>query len=146
MLKQYLITIASQKAEEYGLESSLVCAVIEQESNWNPWAMRFEPAFYAKYIVPSLEVGHFGPTEANARATSWGLMQVMGLVAREYGFGGPYLSELCDPQIGIDIGCKYMSVLYGKTGNNTKDALLRWNGGGNIAYPDQVMARMPQYA
>lgn len=146
MLKQELISLAQQKAEKYGLESSLVCAVIEQESAWNPWALRYEPAFYARYIVPSLEVGHFGATEAHARATSWGLMQVIGQTAREVGFGGPYLSELCDPEVGIEIGCKYLSVLYSRTGNNTKDALLKWNGGSNDLYPDQVMQRMPTYA
>jgi soluble lytic murein transglycosylase-like protein len=144
--KEALISLAHQKAEKYGLESALICSLVEQESNWNVFAVRYEPGFYAKYIVPSLEVGHFGPTEGMCRATSWGLMQTMGQTAREMGFGGPFLSELCDPEIGLDIGCKYLSVLYSKTGNNTRDALLRWNGGNRPEYPDQVMARMPSYA
>lgn len=145
MEKRELIAIAQAKARAYDLETALVCAIAEQESDWNPWAVRYEPAFYSRYILPSLTVGHLGATEATCRATSWGLMQIMGEVAREYGFGGPFLSELCDPQIGTDIGCKYLSVLYGKTSNNTKAALLRWNGGSNLSYPDQVMARMPTY-
>jgi soluble lytic murein transglycosylase-like protein len=143
--KQALIVLAQQKAEKYGLDAALVCSVIEQESNWNPFAVRYEPAFYARYIVPSIEVGHFGHTEATCRATSWGLMQVMGQTARDSGFGGPFLSELCDPEVGIEIGCKYLSVLYSKTGNNMRDALLRYNGGSNEDYPDQVIARMPTY-
>lgn len=144
--KEALISLVHQKAEKYGLDSSLVCSICEQESNWNTWAVRYEPGFYAKYIVPSLEVGHFGHTEATCRATSWGLLQVMGQTAREMSFGGPFLSELCDPEIGLDIGCKYLSVLYSKTSNNTREALLRYNGGSNVAYPDQVMSRMPSYA
>jgi soluble lytic murein transglycosylase-like protein len=143
--KEALISLAHQKAEKYGLDSALVCSIVEQESNWNPFAVRYEPGFYTKYIIPSLEVGHFGPTEGICRATSWGLCQVMGQTAREVGFGGPFLSELCDPERGLDIGCKYLSVLYSKTENNMREALLRWNGGGNEAYPDQVIARMTTY-
>lgn len=146
MTKQFLIQLAHEAAQKYGLDSALVCAVCEQESDWNPWAVRYEPAFYSHYVVPILETGHFGATEATMRATSFGLMQIMGEVAREYGFLGPFLSELCDPEIGLDIGCKYLSALHGRTGNNTKAALARWNGGANAAYPEQVMARMPSYA
>lgn len=145
MDKSELIALAKQKAVPYGLEPQLVCSIAEQESNWNPFAMRYEPAFYSHYVLPSLEVGHFGPTEATARAISWGLLQVMGLVAREYGFGGPFLSELSDPEVGLDLGCKYFSVLMGKTRNDVDAALLRWNGGGNALYPNQVKARFSTY-
>jgi soluble lytic murein transglycosylase-like protein len=144
--KQALIALAQQKAAKYGLDPALACAVIEQESDWNPWAVRFEPAFYSKYVTPSLEIGNFGHTEAIMRATSWGLGQVMGQVARELGFSGPFLSELCDPEIGAEYLCKRLSVAMSRVGNNPKDALLRYNGGANEAYPDQVIARMGTYA
>lgn len=146
MTKEDLIALAKSTAEKYGLESALACALAEQESSWNPWACRYEPGFYQRYVTPMLEVGHIGATEATCRATSFGLFQVMGQTARELGFGGPFLTELCDPVIGTDIGCKFMSVLYSKTGNNVREALLRWNGGGSPEYPDQVMQRMPTYA
>lgn len=144
MDKPAIIALARQKAEKYGLDGDLVCAIVEQESNppWDTWSTRYEPAFYAKYVQP---MPHLGATEANARATSWGLLQVMGQVAREYGFGGPHLSELCDPEIGLEMGCKYFSALMGKAGNNVNDALLRWNGGGNPKYPSEVMARIATY-
>jgi len=143
--KEALISLAHQKAEKYGLESALICSLVEQESNWNVFAVRYEPGFYAKYIVPSLEVGHFGPTEGMCRATSWGLMQIIGQTARELGFGGPFLSELCDPEICLELGCKYLSVLMGKTGNDVEAALSRYNGGGNSLYPSQVKSRMASY-
>jgi len=46
-----LVTLASNLAQVYGLDPALVCAVIEQESAWNTWAMRYEPAFFAKYVA-----------------------------------------------------------------------------------------------
>lgn len=145
MDKSALISLARQKAQKYGIDGDLVCAIIEQESAWNPWAIRFEPGFYEHYIVPIIQSQHLSKTEANARATSWGLMQTMGEVAREYGFGGTYLSALCDPESGIEIGCKYFSALLGKVGNNVDAALMRWNGGGAPNYPDEVKNRIPTY-
>jgi soluble lytic murein transglycosylase-like protein len=39
------LVLLARRAEEEGLEPALVCAVVEQESNWNPWAIRYEPRF-----------------------------------------------------------------------------------------------------
>jgi soluble lytic murein transglycosylase-like protein len=143
--KDSLIATTKMIADKYGIEGALACAIVEQESDWNPWAIRYEPAFFTHYIQPMMDTHHIGPQEANARSTSWGLMQLMGEVAREYGFGGPFLSELCDPETGLDMGCKYFSALMGEVGNDVDKALLRWNGGGNVAYGDQVKARIPTY-
>jgi len=35
-----LLALAQRAAEAEGLDAALVCAVVEQESGWNPWAMR----------------------------------------------------------------------------------------------------------
>jgi Transglycosylase SLT domain len=126
-----LVALAQRAAEAHALWPTLVCAIVEQESAWNPWALRYEPAFYDKYIATSLtarrpdlvnaakliagndvrgeEASRLGaltspeipadPTESRARAFSWGLMQVMGQVAREHGFTGA-LASLCDPLSG----------------------------------------------
>ena len=80
---------------------ALVCAMCEQESAWNTYAIRYEPGFRTRYVAP---LG-LPPTEEIARSISWGLMQVMGQVAREHGFDGKFLSALCDPALGLDIGC-----------------------------------------
>lgn len=118
-----------------------MCAVIEQESNWDIWAIRYEPGFYEHYVKPM----NLSRSEANARSTSWGLMQVMGEVARELMFGGPFLSQLCDPDFGIEFGCRKLSALLGEVGNNIHAALLRYNGGGNPNYADEVLARTSRY-
>ena len=45
-----LIQMAQRAAGAEGLDAALVCAVVEQESGWNPWAMRYEPAFTMRPI------------------------------------------------------------------------------------------------
>ena len=136
-----LRTLATQKAIAYNLPEVLVCAIIEQESGWNTWAIRYEPAFFDRYIVP-LNLG--APTEERARAFSWGLMQTMGQVAREHGFKGP-LSALCNPENGLDIGCKVFAAKLDAARGDVDRALLAWNGGGAPDYPKQVLARMAKY-
>src|ERR1700735_1296507 len=77
-----LIALARTAAAQHSLDPALVCAIVEQESAWDPHAIRYEPAFRTRYVAP---LG-LAPTEEVARSMSWGLMQVMGQVAREHGF------------------------------------------------------------
>src|ERR1019366_6278130 len=100
-----IIELARRIAAAHGLEPALVCAVIEQESAWNPWAVRDEPGFLSRSVAPLYTAGKLTATEAYTRSMSWGLMQVMGQVAGEFGFAGTSLPELCDPATGIEIGC-----------------------------------------
>ncbi len=127
------------------LDPSLVCAIVEQESNWNPYAIRYEPLFFAKYVAPLYTNNKIGATEAYARGISWGLMQVMGQVAREMGFDGTFLSAACDPEQGLAIGCKLLRKKIDAMDGDTTRGLLAWNGGGNPAYPAQVLARRAHY-
>lgn len=140
MADNSLITLARQIAGKHGLNDALVCAIVEQESTWEPWAIRAEPAFDAKYVQPL----HKTPTEEWARSISWGLMQLMGEDAREMGFTGP-IPSLCDPATGLDWGCKFFAQKLLKANGDAFAALLRWNGGGNPSYPGQVIARMDKY-
>jgi len=141
------IALAQQKAARHELAPELVCAVCEQESNWTPWAMRYEPGFFARYVAPAYASSPhpWTITEAQARATSWGLMQVMGQVAREFGFKGAFLTELCDPAAGLEIGCLVLAAKLAAADGNVEKALLLWNGGGNAQYPEQVLARAEKY-
>jgi len=143
--KPALIALARQKAEKFGLNGDLICALVEQESNWEPFSVRYEPKFLSRYIAPQYSAGKFTATEAYTRSISWGLLQLMGQVAREMGFDGPFLSALCDPEIGLEWGCKYFSSLMGRTGNDIDAALTRWNGGSNAAYNEQVKQRIASY-
>lgn len=140
-----LVALARKAAAAQSLDPALVCAVVEQESAWNPWAMRFEPAFFTKYVASLYTNNKVTATEAYARGFSWGLMQVMGQVARETGFDSPFLAALCDPEQGLAIGCKVLRRKFDAMAGDTTRALLAWNGGANAGYPAQVLARRPRY-
>lgn len=140
-----LIALAKQKAREHGLDPLLVCAIVEQESDWNPWAIRFEPGFFAKYVAPLYTQSKVSATEAYARAFSWGLMQLMGQSARERGFANTFLPSLLDPATNLDWGCQHFTFKISQAGGDIRKALLLWNGGGNPNYPDEVLARKGNY-
>jgi soluble lytic murein transglycosylase-like protein len=141
-----IIDLARHIAGEHGLDPALVCAVIEQESAWNPWAVRYEPGFLSRYIAPLYTAGKLSPTEAYTRAMSWGLMQVMGQVAREFGFEEASLSGLCDPATGIEFGCRILAKRMARAKDDVPAALLAWNGGADLNYPAEVLARKRNYS
>jgi soluble lytic murein transglycosylase-like protein len=153
-----LIALARSAAARHSLDPALVCAVVEQESAWDTHAIRYESAFRVRYVAP---LG-LPPTEEVARSISWGLMQVMGHVAREHGFSAKFLSALCDPATGLDIGCavlaskliaasKAPSAGEGEIPSPAPSAaevgpgLERWNGGANPTYAAEVLARVAKY-
>jgi soluble lytic murein transglycosylase-like protein len=137
-----LVILAKQIATAQGLDPGLVCAVIEQESAWDTAAIRLEQGFYTKYVrkqnLPDRQ-------EAAGRAVSWGLMQVMGQVAREHGFTGR-LDELCTPEVGIEIGCMVLKTKLKAGGGDLTAGLLKWNGGSRPAYVNEVLARVSKFA
>jgi soluble lytic murein transglycosylase-like protein len=134
--------LAQKYATKYLLDMALVAAVCEQESSWNPWEVRYEPAFYLRYIVP---MGLKDPTAATTRSMSFGLMQIMAQTAIELGFAGKWMTELCDPDAGMDFGCKKLRKCCDLHPGDVDAALLAYNGGGNSYYPAQVQARMKNY-
>ena len=101
-------------AARHQLPAALISAICRVESSFNPHAIRYEPDFFSTYIMPC-KLKEVPPcsfrTEQRARAMSWGLMQIMGQVARERGFAGIFLSELCLPEVGIDYGCRQLRHL-----------------------------------
>lgn len=99
-------------AEKYSLPPALVKALVQVESNGNPWAVRYEPAFYDRYVAGrrvKVRAPCSRDTEMSLLAHSFGLLQIMGLTARETGFDGVFLTELCDPETNLDVCCKYLS-------------------------------------
>jgi len=156
MKKEELVQLARIRAAQYELDPALVCAVCEQESAWNPWVSRYEPQFEIHKIYGPIvlrEAREFIPqakffvnfvTEVKNRATSFGLMQVLGQVARERGFLGPIV-ELANPEVGLEYGCIQLKRKLEKANQNVQTALLRYNGGGDPFYPRNVLARMGGY-
>jgi soluble lytic murein transglycosylase-like protein len=140
-----LISGVRAAAVRSGLEAALICAMVEQESSWDPWAIRYEPQFYARYVTPLIGLNRLSETESRARATSWGLLQVMGQVAREHGFSGNSLAELCNPICGVEVGCKVIAGIIEAEHANVNVALQRWNGGARPEYAAEVLARVQTY-
>ena len=135
--------LAMKYATKYGIETTLVCALCEQESSWNPWSVRFEPGFLNRYVRPS------DPTRPTTlditKAMSFGLMQIMGETAIELGFTGKYLTELCDPNVGLEFGCKKLKKCFDVHGG-VEPSLLAYNGGGDPNYPHLVLRYEAKYA
>lgn len=137
------LALGRKYAAKYLLDPAVVCAIAEQESSWNPWAIRFEPAFERRYIHPTLPEA---PTTLElTKAMSFGLMQIMGETAIEFGFARPFLSELCDPDVGMDFGCRKFNRCCDQHPGNIEAALLAYNGGSNAAYPQLVLDRRSKY-
>lgn len=148
-----------EKCRRPEIELNLLLALCWQESSGNHWAIRYEPGY--EYFVqvdkkrPLHDVAQsaqgnriralqiLGATEFHAQSTSYGLLQLMGATARDVGFKGKYLTELCDPEINIAYGSMFLWDYCFKQGkNSTEHALLRYNGGGNKNYPDEVLAKL----
>ena len=136
-----LVALARAIASQHALDPALVCAIVEQESSWDTHAIRYEPAFRARYVAA---LG-LPPTEEVARSISWGLMQVMGQSARERGFAGKFLRALCDPSNGLAVGCAVLAVITSQASGDVPHALALWNGGSNASYPSEVLARLANY-
>jgi soluble lytic murein transglycosylase-like protein len=137
------LALAGKWASVHGIDRDLVCAVIEQESGWVPWAVRFEPGFLRTYVKPK------DPANPSTReitlSCSFGLMQIMGEVAVELGWRNGFLTELCDPDTGVDFGCRKLKQCIADHPASVEAALLAYNGGGNAFYAQQVLARMARY-
>lgn len=154
----HYLGMLGRHCNRYDLDPAIIDALIQQESLGDPWAFRYEPGFYKRYL------GHLSRSDLNghvpkrlptiesekvARSTSFGLMQIMGETARGAGFDKDYLSELFDPEINIELGCKFFRSLLDKYTDEETDkdtayrtALLRYNGGGDPSYPDKVLSRV----
>lgn len=165
-------TEIARAAGTHGLNPSIVGALIAVESSGNPWAWNPEPAYRYFWNVrtqkpfrkltaaehtaefPPLDfptIGGDSDQEWWGQQASWGLMQVMGAVAREHGFVGTFLPELCDVKVNLEYGCRHLARLLKWARGDMERALAAYNGGtaGNLtrplrnsAYAAKVMARV----
>lgn len=132
-------------ALKHGINPQLIAAIIHVESAGNPAVVRYEPAFFQKYLALKNKKqlnGHIPTlvsfeTEKKLRAFSFGLMQIMGNTAREAGFKHELLTELIDSATNIEFGCQIFKKCL-DSATDIDHALLNYNGGGNEAYPGKV--------
>lgn len=149
-------TSVVEKNRHREVPTSLVLAMIWQEtSNGDRYAYRYEPGYlyffdykrkaplYAAFKTDEANrefaLKELGPTEFHAQSASFGLLQVMGAVAREYGFGGSILA-LSDPELNVRLGTKYLWLYGHRNGKlSIAEALKRYNG--SQVYSDEVLEK-----
>lgn len=128
MTREGINLLILDAAKQHGLPWHLVHAVCQVESSFNPWAYRYEGHY--RWLVGE----PLSATEQVAQRMSWGLMQVMGAVAREYGMTGP-LTTLLDPVTGLQYGCRHLARFFDRH-RNWPDAISAYNRGAPRKYDD----------
>ena len=141
-----LTQLIKSAAAKRTLPWELVYAICQVESSLNPTATRYEPHF--RWLVGDNEA--MSPSERHDQMTSWGLMQVMGSVAREQGHTGP-LTDLLHPPTGLFYGCLHLRRFRAKY-DLWPDVIAAYNAGSprrvagqvgpyvNQLYVDKVLA------
>lgn len=150
--------LIAQTCRTFKLDAKVLTAQVQVESSTNTYAWKPEPAY--KYLwdvrlhkpfraLSNDEISCEDPPsdfpflagdrhqEWWAQQASWGLLQIMGAVAREHGFDGPYLVELCDPVVGLTFAGAHLASLLDWAKGNMTQALCAYNGGkaGNLIAP-----------
>lgn len=146
--------IIIKSAESFRLDANLIRSIISTESSGITTATRFEPNWHYFNNVQSFadKLGIPREEEEKKQATSWGLMQVMGGVARDLGFTDD-ISMLLVPDIGIFYGSKKLRQLFDRYGDEDK-VVSAYNQGSpkekngmflNQRYCDRVYTFLRQY-
>jgi soluble lytic murein transglycosylase-like protein len=154
----------------HSIDPKLLEAMVLKESNGNPWAWNPEPHYrYLWNVKTRAPFRPLTPEEVKsevppkdfpclagdrdqewwAQQASWGLLQLMGAVARERGFRGNYIPEICDPALNLDLGAKHLKSALQWAQGDVRIALAGYNAGrgGGAAqallradgYPDAVL-------
>lgn len=157
-------------AVRHHLDPAVVLAIVSVESSGHPWAWNPEPRYRYfwdvrawrpfRSVTPAEIASEYPPADFRAIAgdpdqewwaqqASWGVMQVMGAVAREAGFRHAYLPELCDPWTGLEYGCTHFAGQLIWSGGDVARALGAYNAGrggadgpAGQAYAARVLARV----
>ncbi len=147
--------LIEEVSARHRLDPLLVAALVQQESagpytlpdgSANPYAIRVERGFWRRYGAAMIRMAKRTASRSDDRwmkypdvaATSYGLCQIMYQTALERGFDGKFPTELCDPEVGLEYGCRHLAWCLGRTGKEVGAALTRYNG--SSAYPPKVLA------
>lgn len=135
-------------AAKHQLAPDLVDAITRVESSGKAYAYRYEPAFWARYMA---DVPRWAGANPERVSASYGLMQVLFVVAQELGFTSPDPEHLFVPTINLEYGCRNLAKLLVWAECDLTRALAAYNGGHggnaippfrNQAYATKVLAQM----
>jgi soluble lytic murein transglycosylase-like protein len=121
--------IINSLANFNGVDPDLAISIAEVESHFNELAVRFEANWkYLIHVESLARNSHISQdSERILQMCSWGMMQVMGSVARELGHRGNLL-ELTRPELGVRYGCLKLKELTKKY-SNQEDLIAAYNAG-----------------
>lgn len=147
--------LIEEKAKLFALDPFLVKAIIYVESAGDKYAARFEPKWTYFYRVEEFADDNniTAATERVFQATSLGLMQIMGSVVRELGWGAS-LVEVFNPEVNITYGCKKLNQ-FSQRYTDRRDIIASYNAGSprrnkvdgkyvNQKYVDKVLYHIRQ--
>lgn len=131
-----LSELAIVAAKRHGLDPNWVLAIIQTETAGISSRIRSEPE-WRYFHSPQAHAKRLGITEQTERAmqaVSWGPMQVMGSVAREWGYPDQ-LYTLSDAIRGLEYGCKHLAAKRKKYPLG-RDWVASYNSGSPRKRPD----------
>lgn len=111
-LSKPLKDIIFANADRYKINHTFLVAVAKTESEFNQYAQRFEPAYPWLYSVKELsEILKVNrSTMEGFQRMSYGVFQIMGAVAYEYGFRD-WPGKLFDYELNCKYACEHINRL-----------------------------------
>ena len=117
--KGYPLELIYENTDILGLDPAVVIALIREHSKGYSHRAHIDPGFkllfFPRRYADALRISF--ETEETFQSTTWGILGVYGYDARAMGFGN-FLSQLCDPNIGLYWGCLRLSRLLLENENN----------------------------
>lgn len=145
-----IIQLCQEIAPKYQLDPSLVLAVIEQESMYDPKIPRLENDYYRRYVHKNPGLAHLSPVTKTMFAASYGLGQMMGLSLFEVGALKDidydvhvflwFVDYCTNERLQVETMCQWLEYKR-KLGitHTVNDMLRRYNG--DATYPSRVLER-----
>lgn len=141
-----LVALVRDTAIRHKLDPNWVLAVIQVESAGVPHRTKYEPdwIYFCKPEFHAKRQGIDVPTETQLQKFSYGLMQIMGGVAREWGYSDP-LVLLVDPIRSLEYGCRHLADKRRRYPLG-RDWIAAYNGGSPRKNPDGTyVSRLEAY-
>lgn len=137
--------IIKRLGQRYGVDPFLIAAICMTESSGRQYVTKleenyrwlYEPEACAKKFKCSLE------DEITGQSTSYGLMQIMGAVMREYGFKDSF-DKAFEPETNVDYGTKHLAKFLKKY-QRLESAISAYNAGSPRHRPDTTQYENQKY-
>ena len=149
MLTDNIKILIKLSANAHGIDEDLLFAICKVESDFNQYATRYEDTYRFLYKINDfVNKDNTYKTEKTNQKTSFGIMQVLGAVLREYGYDSTNLRDILNlPADQLYYGCIHLKKKLDKYGY--KLGILAYNSGSpikgaggeyiNIHYYNKVM-------